>query len=153
MCSDKQQRHSLWELYVLLCVSTQKNPLTFCLWMNVLLWSVTFYNLSYEPSGLGLKMFFFKDLKFSFTYLHRLLCFYIWLCLLVVCLFIFVSLRVCVCTTSSRCQLSSWPSSSSSCRSSRSSSSICSTFRGKGCSQSSLDRTACHCTPSLRVSI
>lgn len=59
---------------------------------------------------------------------------------------------VCVCAISSRCQHSSWPSSSSSCKSSRSSSSICSTFRGKGCSPSSLDSPACQCTPSLRVS-
>lgn len=58
----------------------------------------------------------------------------------------------CYCTSSSRCQHSSWPSSSSSCRSSRSSSSTCSTFRGKDCSPSSPDRQACHCTPSLRVS-
>lgn len=54
---------------------------------------------------------------------------------------------------SSRCQHSSWPSSSSSCRYSKSSSSICSTFKGKGCSRSSPDRLACHCTPLLRVSI
>lgn len=68
------------------------------------------------------------------------------MCLLMVCLF------VSLCASSSRCQHSSWLSSSSSCRSSRSSSSTCSTFRGKDCSASSLDRLACHCTPSLRVS-
>ena len=81
------------------------------------------------------------------------LCLSLCVCVCVcVCARVCLRVCVCVCTISSRCQHSSWPSSSSSCRSSRSSSSICSTFRGRGCSQSSRDRPACHCTPSLRVS-
>lgn len=115
---------------------------------------------SSELCGLGLQMFLsFKGTPVMYKPDIRLYMFALAVMLLYMCMFadgvplcLSLCVCVCVCTISSRCQHSSWPSSSSSCRSSRSSSSICSTFRGRGCSRSSRDRPACHCTPSLRVS-
>ena len=113
---------------------------------------VAFYVLFYKLRGLELKTVFSTHIQRSTSPMHMSPPALMLLHTVRVFAFSMTLFWGFLCATSSRCQPSSWPSSSSSCRSSRSSSNTCSTSRGKGCSPSSQDRPACHCTRSLRVS-